>query len=60
MNVWFDHQCEKRKDGIKSSFKKIFRSIRKPAEGKVQPKTERVYNYVKQQKSVFWNFGIII
>ena len=20
MNVWFDHQCEKRKDGIKSSF----------------------------------------
>ena len=21
MNFWFDHQCEKRKDGIKSSFK---------------------------------------
>ena len=21
MNVWFDHQCEKRKDGIKISFK---------------------------------------
>ena len=33
MNFWFDHQCEKRKDGIKSSCKrKSFKSIRQTAE----------------------------